>query len=130
MADMRRTLKVIHFASQLCGISPYGSFLRNGGYEKLVLRRKYLFYSFSLIITISIIRLGFFIFLFRESTNVSSAAHRVNLQILLIFVSCTLTMYLVSAITRIIGQRNFYQNMPQVVVCRFICELPGRHYLQ
>ena len=34
MSDMRRTLKVIHFASQLCGISPYGSFLRNDGYKK------------------------------------------------------------------------------------------------
>ena len=109
MADMRRTLKVIHFASQLCGISPYGSFLRNDGYEKPVLCRKYLLYSIILIITVSVVRLRFVIDLFRESGNVSSAAQRVNLQILLILASCIFTTYLVSTITLLVGQRNFFK---------------------
>ena len=109
MADMRRTLKVIHFASQLCGISQFGSFLRSGGYEEPVLCRIYLLYSFILIITVSIIRLRVLIDLFRESTNVSSAAHRLNSQILLILAACIFTSFLVSAITRLIGQRNFFK---------------------
>jgi hypothetical protein len=109
MADMRRTLKVIHFASQLCGISPYGSFLRNGGYEKPVVCRKYLLYSFIMIITISVIRLSYVTGLFRVSTHISSAAQRVNLQILLILAPCTLTTYLVSTITHLIGLRNFFK---------------------
>jgi len=106
---MRRTLKVIHFASQLCGISPYGSFLRNDGYEKTVLCRKYLLYSFILIITISVVRLYFAIAMFMESTNVSSAAQRINLQIMMAWVACILTTYLISTITRLIGQRNFFK---------------------
>jgi hypothetical protein len=109
MADMRRTLKVIHFASQLCGISPYGSFLRNDGYEKLVLRKKYLFYSLILVITISVGQMRFVIDLFRESTNVNSGSYSVSLRILLILVSCIFTTYLVSTITRLVGQRNFFK---------------------
>jgi len=109
MADMHRTLKVIHFASQLCGISPYGSFLRNGGYDKPVLCRKYLFYSFIVIITISVVQLLFVIGLFRDSIIVSSSAVRVNLRIMLMLASCNFTTYLVSAITRLIGQRNFFK---------------------
>jgi hypothetical protein len=109
MADMRRTLTVIHFASQLCGISPYGSFLRNDGYEKLVICRKYLFYSFILIITISVIRLHYAIGFYRVSTLVISAAQRVSLHIMMILVSCIFTTYLVSAITRLIGLRNFFK---------------------
>jgi len=109
MADMRRTLKVIHFASQLCGISPYGSFLRNDGYEKPVLCRKYLLYSFILIVTISVMQLRFVIGLFREATNVSSAAVRFSFRILLNLVSCIFTTYLFSAITRLIGLRNFFK---------------------
>ena len=106
---MRRTLKVIHFASQLCGISPYGSFLRNVGYEKPVLCKKYLLYSIILIFTISVVQSRFVIGLLRYSTNVSSAAQRVHLQIQSIMVLCIFTTYLVSAITRLIGQRNFFK---------------------
>jgi hypothetical protein len=109
MADMRRTLKVIYLASQLCGISLYGSFLRNDGYEKPVLCRKYVVYSFILLIAISVGQLRFVIRLFRETTNVSSEALRVNLQIVLFMTSCVFTMYLFSAITRLIGQRNFFK---------------------
>jgi len=109
MADMRRTLKVIHFASELCGISPYGSFLRNDGYEKPVLCRKYLLYSFILIIVISVGQVAALIALVGESTNVSSTAHRVSLLIMLIMVSCIFTTYLVSTITRLIGQRNVFK---------------------
>jgi hypothetical protein len=109
MADLRRTLKVIHFASQLCGISPYGSFLRNEEYDNPVLCRKYLLYSFILIIAVSVVQSRFVIDLFRYSTNVTSAAQRVHLQIQLIMVSCVFTTYLVSAITRLIGQRNFFK---------------------
>jgi len=109
MADMRRTLKAIYFASQLCGISPYGSFMRNDGYEKPVLCRKYLLYSFILIVAISVIRLRLLIDLFRESENVSSAAQRVNLQILFILALCIFTSYLVSTITLLVGQRNFFK---------------------
>ena len=106
---MRRTLKVIHFASQLCGISPYGSFLRNVGYKKPVLCRKYLLYSFILIIAISVDQIVFFIDSFRQVTNVSSAAHRVNFRIMLLWMFCIFTTYLFSAITRLIGQRNFFK---------------------
>ena len=109
MADMRRTLKVIHFASQLCGISPYGSFPRNDGYEKPVLCRKYLLYSFILIIAISVGQIHFLIGIFRRSKNVSSEAYSVNLQIMLILGSCLLITYLVSAITRLIGLHNFFK---------------------
>jgi len=109
MEDMRRTLKVIHFASQLCGISPYGSFLRNDGYENPVVCRKYLLYSFIVIITVSVVQSHFAIGLFRDSTTVSSARMRVHLQIMLIMVSCIFTTYLVSAITLLIGQRNFFK---------------------
>ena len=109
MADMRRTLKVIHFASQLCGISPYGSFLSNDGYVKPVLCRIYLLYSFILIVTISVGQLRSVVNIFRDSTIVSSAAFRVYLQILLSMVSCIFSTYLVSAITRLIGMRNFFK---------------------
>ena len=106
---MRRTLKVIHFASQLCGISPYGSFLGNGGYEKPVLCRKCLLYSLILIITISVVQLCLVIGLFWWSTIVISAALRINLRIVLIMASCIFITYLVSTITRLIGQRNFFK---------------------
>jgi len=109
MADMRRTLKVIHFASQLCGISPYGSFLRNGEYEKPVLCRKYLVYTFILIIAVSVGQMRVLIATFRDSADVSSAAVRVNVQILLILISSIFTTYSVSAITRLVGQRNFFK---------------------
>ena len=106
---MHRNLKVIHFASQLCGISSYGSFLRNDIYENPVLCRKFLLYDFILIFTISVVELPFVIGLFRDSRNVSSSAQRVNMRILLIALSCTFTTYLVSATTRLIGQRNFFK---------------------
>jgi len=109
MADMRRTLKVIHFASQLCGISPYGSFLRNGGYEKPVFCRKYLLYSCIMIIAISVGQIRVLILAFMGSRYGSSEAYRVNLKILLIFGSCIFTTYLVFAITRFIGMHNFFK---------------------
>jgi len=109
MADMRRTLNVIHFASQLCGISPYGSFLGNGGYEKPILCRKYLFYSFILIITISVVHLRFSIDLLRISASEYSEVQRFCRQILLILASCIFTTYSVSTITYLIGQRNFFK---------------------
>jgi hypothetical protein len=109
MADMRRTLKVIHFASQLCGISPYGSFLRNDGYEKPVVCRKYLLYSIILIISISVVQFRFLIDTFRQSSVVNPNAFRVHLQILLIVVSCIFTTYLLSSITRLIVARNFFK---------------------
>jgi hypothetical protein len=46
---------------------------------------------------------------FRESTNLSSAGHRVHIHILVSVRACVLTTYLVSAITRLIGQRNFFK---------------------
>ena len=46
---------------------------------------------------------------FRESTNTSSMVYRVNLQIILILVSCIFITYFVSTITRLIGQRNFFK---------------------
>jgi hypothetical protein len=106
---MRRTLTVIHFASQLCGLSPYGSFLRNDGYEKPVVCRKYLLYSFILIITISACQIHFLISTFWQSTIVISEAFRVRLQIMSILVSCIFTTYLVSTFTRLVGQRNFFK---------------------
>jgi hypothetical protein len=109
MADMRRTLKVLHFASQLCGLSPYGSFLGNNGYENPVLCRKYLLYSFILITAVSVGQIRFLISIFGQSKNVSSEASSVHLQIMLFLVSSIFTMYLVSAITRLIGQRNFFK---------------------
>jgi hypothetical protein len=109
MADMRRTLKFIYFASQLCGISPYGSFLTNGGYEKPVLCRKYLVYGFILLIANSVGLLHFGIGILRQTTEVSSEAHRVNLYILLIIIPSMFTLYLVTATTRLIGQRNFFK---------------------
>jgi hypothetical protein len=109
MADMRRTLKVIHFASQLCGISPYGSFLRDDGYQKPVICGKYLLYSFILIIAISVSQIRFLIGIFRDSKNVSSAAFSVHLKILLILVSCLFTAYLVTTITRLVGLHNFFK---------------------
>jgi hypothetical protein len=109
MVDMRRTLKFIYFASQLCGISPYGSILRNDEYEKPVLCRKYLVYSFILHIALSVGLLPFGIRLFTDSNNASSEASRVSLQIRLVFGSWFFTMYLITAITRLIGVRNFFK---------------------
>jgi hypothetical protein len=109
MVDMRRTLKFIYFTSQLCGISPYGSFLRNGGCEKLVLCRKRLLYSFILFIAISGVQFRFVIGMFTEIRNVSSYTYRVYLKIMLFVMSCTFATYLVTAITRLIGQRNFFK---------------------
>jgi len=106
---MRRTLKVIHFASQLCGISPYGLFLGNGGYEKPALCRKFLFYSFILIFTISVVQSRYVIGLVRESTIASSAAQRVHLRIMSILASSIFVTYLVSTITLLVGQRNFFK---------------------
>ena len=106
---MRRTLKVIHFASQLCGISPYGSFLRNGRFENPVLCIKYLLYSFMLVIATCAGQIRFVSRSFRPITNVSSAAQRVNMRIMLIFLSCIFTTYLVSTITLLFGQRNFFK---------------------
>jgi hypothetical protein len=109
MAAMRRTLKVIYLASQLCGISPYGSFLRNDVYENPVLCKKYLFYIFVLLIAISVAQLHLVFRLFTESTNVSSDAHSVSIQIHLIFLFCFFITYMVTAITRLIGVRNFFK---------------------
>ena len=109
MSDMRRTLKVIHFAAQLCGMSPYGSFLGNGRYEKPVLRRKYFFYSFILIVTISLVQSLFLMGLVSDSTIASSAARRVHLRIMSILVSCIFVTYLVSTITLLVGQCNFFK---------------------
>jgi hypothetical protein len=109
MADMRRTLKVIYFVSQLCGISPYGSFLTNGGCEKPVLCRKRLFYSFILFIAISGVQFRFVIGIFTAINSVSSYTYRVHFQIMLFVMSCTFTTYFVTAITRLIGQRNFFK---------------------
>jgi hypothetical protein len=107
MADMRRTLKFIYFSSQLCGISPYGSFLKNCGYEKPVLCRKYLVYSAILLIAVSVGQLHLVIIHILDSTNEISAADTYNFQIMLILVSCVFSTYLFSAITRLIGVRNF-----------------------
>jgi len=109
MADTLRTLKVIHFASQLCGISLCGSFLINGRYQKPVVCRKYLLYSFILIIAISVGHIRFMIRTFRENKDVISDSLRVRLHVLLILVSCIFTSYLVSTITRLFGLHNFYK---------------------
>jgi hypothetical protein len=109
MADMRGTLKVIYFASQLCGILPYGSFMTNDGYKKPIFYRKYLFYSIILFIAVSVGQLCFGIRLFTDSKNASSDRIQVNLWILLIFVSCVFTTYFVTAIARLIGQLNFFK---------------------
>ena len=77
--------------------------------KNLFLCRKYLLYNIILIITFSVFQSWLVIGLFRESTTVTSAAQRVHLQIMLIMVSCVFTTYLVSAITRLIGQRNFFK---------------------
>jgi len=106
---MRRTLKFIHFASQLCGISPYGSFLSNGGYEKPVLCRKYLCYSLILIIAISVSQIYFVVGTFGDRTNVRSAAQLFNLRVMLILASCIFVTYFVSTITLLVGQRNFFK---------------------
>jgi hypothetical protein len=109
MADMLRTLKFIYFVSQLCGISPYGSFLRNGGCEKPVHCRKKLFYSFILLIGISGVQFHYVIGIFMEITNISLGAYHVYFKIILFVVLCTFTTYLVTAITRLIGQSNFFK---------------------
>jgi hypothetical protein len=109
MVDMRRTLKFIYLASQLCGISPYGSFLTNGGYEKPVLCRKYLVYSIILLIAVSAGQLRYRIRLCTDSTNVSSDVLRVNLHITLVLLAGFFTTYLVTANTRLIRQRNFFK---------------------
>jgi hypothetical protein len=109
MADMLRSLKVIYLVSQLCGISPYGSFLTNGGYEKPVICRKYLVYSIILLIAVSVGQLRSGILLFSDSTNVSSDAIRVNKQITLVFLAGFFNTYLVTAISRLIGVRNFFK---------------------
>jgi len=106
---MQRTLKVIHFASQLCGISLYGSFLRNGRFETPVLCMKYLLYSFMMFIGICTGQIRVVVGSFRPITNARSAAQRVNLRIMVILVPCIFTTYLVCAISRLIGQRNFFK---------------------
>jgi len=77
--------------------------------KKPILCRKYLLYCLFLIIAIFVGQVPFVISIFMHSKNVSSAAYRVNLRILLILVSCFFTTYLVSAITRLIGQRDFFK---------------------
>jgi hypothetical protein len=109
MAYMRRTLNVIHFASQLCGISQYIWFLRNGGYEKPVTSRKYLFYSFILFIGISVIEMRLAIAVLIKSTSANSDAQRVHYQVVFSMLLCILTTYMVSAVTRLIGQCNFFK---------------------
>jgi hypothetical protein len=109
MADMRRTLKVIYFASQLSGLSPCGSFLRNDEYGKPVRCRKYLFYSFILLIAVSESQFRFVIDLFRKITNINSDTYRITKLPQLIFLSSVFTTYLVTAIIRLIGQRNFFK---------------------
>jgi hypothetical protein len=66
-----------------------------------------LVYSFILHIAVSVGLLRFLISLFTGSKNAGSEAHRVSMQITLIFGSCFFTTYLVTAITRLIGVRNF-----------------------
>jgi len=62
-----------------------------------------------MIIGISVARLCVLIGLFRDSTNVSSAAQLVHMQIMLIFVTCFLTTYLVSTVALLFGQHNFFK---------------------
>jgi hypothetical protein len=85
------------------------SFLRNDGYEKPVLCRKYLFCSLILLIALSAGHLLFMVHIFTDSTYTSSEALRVSMQIMFIFVSCFFTRNLVSAITRLIGVRKFFK---------------------
>ena len=77
--------------------------------KNLFFCRKYLLYNVILIITFSVFQSWLVIGLFRERTTVSSAKMHVSLQILFIMVACIFTTYLVSAITRLIGQRNFFK---------------------
>jgi hypothetical protein len=60
-------------------------------------------------ITIFVSQICFVIDTFRYSKQVISAAYRVNLRIILILASCIFVTYLVSTITRLIGQRNFFK---------------------
>jgi hypothetical protein len=74
-----------------------------------VLCRKYLFYSFILLIAVSEVQFSLVIGLFRNIKNASSETYRITMQTQLIFVTCYFTTYLVTAITRLIGQRNFFK---------------------
>jgi hypothetical protein len=47
--------------------------------------------------------------LLRENSSENSDAHRVTTQIELFLVTCIFTIYLVSAITRLIGMRSFFK---------------------
>jgi hypothetical protein len=109
MADMRRTLKFIYFASQLCGISPYGWFLRNGGYENPVLYRKYLLYTLILLVANSVVQLHFVIRCSRASASEKPDGYRFSEQIMLILALSISTTYLFTATTRLIGVRNFFK---------------------
>jgi len=62
-----------------------------------------------MIIAISVVQCPFAIGLVMEIRIVSSATFRFNLQILFMLASCIFTTYLVTAITRLIGQRNFFK---------------------
>jgi hypothetical protein len=88
---------------------PYGSFLRNDLYDQPVLCRKYLFYYFILLNVICVAQFRFVIDLFRKITSVKSDALRVHLRIMLIIVSSVFITYLITAITRLIGARNFFK---------------------
>jgi hypothetical protein len=68
-----------------------------------------LVYSFILLIASSVGLLRFGIGLLRQTTEVSSEAHRVNLHILLIILPSMFTVYLVTVVTRLIGQRDFFK---------------------
>jgi hypothetical protein len=69
------------------------------------------------------VQLRFVIGLFREATNVSSAAVS---RILLILVLCIFTAYLCSAITRLIGLRNFFKISRKLLsVSSFVNYLDG-----
>jgi hypothetical protein len=81
----------------------------NDGYEKPVLCRKYLVYSVILLIAVSVGQLHVVIGHILESTNIISAADRFNVHVMMIFLYSTLSNYLFSAITRLIGVRNFFK---------------------
>jgi hypothetical protein len=83
--------------------------MKSGGYEKPVLCRKYLFYIFILLIAVSEAQFRLVIGLFWKITNTNSDTYRITLQTQLIFATCVFTTYLVTAITRVIGQRNFFK---------------------
>jgi hypothetical protein len=102
-------LKFIHFASQLCGIQPYGSLLANDGYEKPVVSRKCLLHTLILLIAISVVQLLFVIRLVREITGEISDAYRFSVLIMLILLLCIFTTYSVTAITHLTGVRNFFK---------------------